>query len=121
MLTVLDKETTVTDKGKKPGSVGINNTYLNNGVNAEAIGIALTSVFKSERLFKLINSLTTNIVKAKYSSLMLIEGETLRIKYSNHLPEYIEKECREKLGNVIQGLRKRTTQDIRVNLLCLCP
>ncbi len=114
MLTVLDKETTVTDKGKKPGSVGINNTYLNNGVNAEAIGIALTSVFKSERLFKLINSLTTNIVKAKYSSLMLIEGETLRIKYSNHLPEYIEKECREKLGDGISGWAALTGANVLV-------
>ncbi len=46
MLTVLDKNTTETDMGRKPGSVGINNTYLSNGVNEEAIGIALTSVFK---------------------------------------------------------------------------
>ncbi len=101
MLTVLDENTTVTGMGKKPYSVGINNTYLKNGVNEEAIGISLTSVFKTERLFKLINSLTTNIVKAKYSSLMLIEGDTLRIKYSNHLPKDIEKECRVKVGGGI--------------------
>ena len=33
MLTVLDENTTVTDMGKKPYSVGIDNTYLRNGVN----------------------------------------------------------------------------------------
>ena len=33
MLTVLDENTRVTDMSKKPYSVGINNTYLNNGVN----------------------------------------------------------------------------------------
>ena len=98
MLTVLDENTTVTGMGKRPYSFGKNNTYLNNGVNEEAIGISLTSVFKTERLFKLINSLTTNLVKAKYSSLMLIEGDTLRIKYSNHLPKDIVRECSVKVG-----------------------
>ena len=33
MLTVLDENTTVKDMGKKPYSVGIDNTYLKNGVN----------------------------------------------------------------------------------------
>ena len=33
MLTVLDENTRVADMSKKPYSVGINNTYLNNGVN----------------------------------------------------------------------------------------
>jgi len=33
MLTVLDEKKTVTDMGKKPYSVGIDNTYLRNGVN----------------------------------------------------------------------------------------
>jgi hypothetical protein len=33
MLTVLDENTTVTDMSKKPYSVGIDNTYLKNGVN----------------------------------------------------------------------------------------
>jgi len=103
MLTVLDEKRAVTDMGKKPGRVGISNVFLNNKINEEAIGIALTSVFKFERVFKLINSLITNIVKAKYSSLMLIEGDTLRIKYSNHLSEDIEKECRVKVGDGISG------------------
>jgi len=111
---VLDENTTVTDMGKKPGSAGINNTYLNNGVNEEAIGIALTSVFKLERLLKLINSLTTNIVKARYSSLMLIEGDTLRIKYSNHLPEDIEKGCRVKMGDGISGWAALTGVNVLV-------
>jgi HD-GYP domain-containing protein (c-di-GMP phosphodiesterase class II) len=116
MLTVLDENTTVTGMGKKPYSVGIgiNNTYLKNGVNEEAIGISLTSVFKTERLFKLINSLTTNIVKARYSSLMLIEGDTLRIKYSNHLPKDIEKECRVKMGGGISGWAASTGVNVLV-------
>ena len=39
MLTVLDENTTVTDMSKKPYSVGINNTYLKNGVNHLPKGI----------------------------------------------------------------------------------
>ncbi len=103
MLKVIDKNTTVTDMDEKSDNVGKNNTRFNNGINEEAIGITLTSVFKFERLFKLINRLTTNIVKVKYSSIMLIEGDTLRIKYSSHLPEDIEKECKVKVGVGISG------------------
>ena len=114
MLTVLDEKTTVTGMGKKPYSVGTSNTYLKNGVNEEAIGISLTSVFKTERLYKLINSLTTNLVKAKYSSLMLIEGDTLRIKYSNHLPKDIERECSVKVGGGISGWAASTGVNVLV-------
>ena len=89
MLTMSDKRTRET--GIKQDSMGISNASLDSSrVNEEAIGIALTSTFKFERVFKLISSLVTNIVKAKYSSLMLIDGDTLRIKYSNHLPENVE-------------------------------
>lgn len=114
MLTAFDENTTVTGTGKKPGSVGVSNAFLNNRINEEAIGIALTSVFKFERVFKLINSLITNIVKAKHSSLMLIEGDTLRIKYSNHLPEDIEKECRVKVGDGISGWAALTGVNVLV-------
>ncbi|WP_096893221.1 HD domain-containing phosphohydrolase [Candidatus Scalindua japonica] len=109
MLTMLDN-TTRSGKGKISDSIEINNTYFDSRVvdnkvevNEEAIGIALTSVFKFEKLFKLINKLTTSLVKVKYSSLMLIEGDTLRIKYSNHLTEDIEQECRVKVGDGISG------------------
>ncbi len=70
MLTMSDRKTTVKDSGKKTGSSWIKNVYLNNRVNEEAIGIALTSVFQFERVFKLISSLVTNIVTAKCSSIM---------------------------------------------------
>ncbi len=114
MLTTLDKNKTVTDTGTKPGRIGINNVSLNNRINEEAIGIALTSVFKFERVFQLIGSLITNIVKAKYSSLMLLEEDTLRIKYSNHLPEDIEKECGVKVGDGISGWAALTGVNVLV-------
>ena len=103
MLTMLDRKTPVTETGKKQGSAGKSNVHHSSRVNEEAIGIALTSVFKSERVFKLISSLVTNIVKAKYSSLMLIDGDTLRIKYSNHLSDDVENESRVKVGEGISG------------------
>jgi HD-GYP domain-containing protein (c-di-GMP phosphodiesterase class II) len=106
MLTMVNRNSKVTEmdrKKGKPGHVEINNTYFSNTVNEEAIGIALTSVFKFESLFKLIHSLTTGILKAKYASIMVVDDGTLRLKYSNHLPENIEKECRVKIGDGISG------------------
>lgn len=114
MLTTLDRKKTVSDTGKQPGRIGINNVSLNNRVNEEAIGIALTSVFKFERVFQLIGSLITNIVKAKCSSLMLIEGDKLRIKYSNHLPEDVVNECRVKVGDGISGWAALTGVNVLV-------
>ncbi len=103
MLTVLDGNATGTETCRKSSNVEINSANLNSWRSEEAIGIALTSVFKFEKLFKMINGLATGIVKAKYSSLMLIEGDTLRIKYSNHLPEDVVRECGVKIGSGISG------------------
>ena len=114
MLTMSDRKTTVKDSGKKTGSSWIKNVYLNNRVNEEAIGIALTSVFQFERVFKLISSLVTNIVTAKCSSIMLIEGDKLRIKYSNHLPENVENECGVKVGEGISGWAALTGVNVLV-------
>ncbi len=103
MLTMLNRNAPVTETGNKQGSVAKSDVYFSSRVNEEAIGIALTSTFKSERVFKLISSLVANIVKAKYSSLMLIDGDTLRIKYSNHLSDDVENEIRVKVGESISG------------------
>ncbi len=106
MLTIENKNSKVTamdGERWKHGYVETNNTYFSNRVNEESIGIALTSVFKFESLFKLIHSLTTNILKAKNASIMVVEDNTLRLKYSNHLPKKIEKECMVKIGDGISG------------------
>ena len=114
MLTAIKENKKVRSTGKKQGSVGISNAFINNRVNEEAIGLALTSVFKSEKAYKLINSLTTNIVNAKYSSLMLIDGDALRIKYSNHLPEDVENESRVMVGDGISGWAALTGVNVLV-------
>ncbi len=106
MLTMENSNSKVTEINKrrrKPDHVEKNNTYFSNRVNEEAIGIALTSVFKFESLFKLIHSLTTNILKVKYASIMVVVDGVLRIKYSNHLSKKIEKEYRVKIGEGISG------------------
>jgi HD-GYP domain-containing protein (c-di-GMP phosphodiesterase class II) len=106
MLTMESENSKVTTMDRKrwePGHVATNNTYFSNRVNEEAIGIALTSVFNFDSLFKLIHSLTTNILKVKYASIMVVDDDTLRLKYSNHLPGKIEKECMVKIGNGISG------------------
>jgi HD-GYP domain-containing protein (c-di-GMP phosphodiesterase class II) len=111
---MLDSKTPVTNTRKKQGDIGISNASYSSRVNEEAIGIALTSVFKYEKVFNLISSLVTNIVKAKYSSLMLIDGDTLRIKYSNHLPEDVENECGVKMGEGISGWTALTGVNVLV-------
>ncbi len=88
---------------RQPGEVEINNTHLNNRASLESIGIALTSVFNHEKLFKIIISLTSNMLRSKYASLMLIDGDILRLHYSNHLPEEIMKKTRVKVGVGISG------------------
>lgn len=114
MLTMLNRNAPVTETGNKQGSVAKSNVHFRSRVNEEAIGIALTSTFKSERVFKLISSLVANIVKAKYSSLMLIDGDTLRIKYSNHLSDDVENESRVKVGESISGWVASTGVDVIV-------
>ena len=114
MLTMSDRKKAVTDTGKKHGSVFVSNASSNSRINEEAIGIALTSVFKSEKVFKLVSSLITNIIKAKYSSLMLVEGGTLHIKHSNHLPESVENGCGVKVGEGISGWAALTGVNVLV-------
>jgi HD-GYP domain-containing protein (c-di-GMP phosphodiesterase class II) len=87
----------------KPGEVEITNAYFNNKASLETIGIALTSVFDHKKLFKIIVSLTTNMLRSKYASLMLIDGDSLRLRQSNHLPEEIIKKTRVKVGVGISG------------------
>lgn len=60
--------------GWKPGEVEITNKHFKNRASLETIGIALTSVFDHKKLFKIINDLTTNMLRAKYASIMIIEG-----------------------------------------------
>jgi HD-GYP domain-containing protein (c-di-GMP phosphodiesterase class II) len=91
------------DNGRKPGEVEVTNTLFNNKASLETIGIALTSVFDHEKLFKVIVSLTTNMLRSKYASLMLIDGDSLRIQHSNHLTEEIMTKTRVKVGVGISG------------------
>lgn len=104
MLTTQQNESITQDGNNwQPGEVEINNTYFNNMASLETIGIALTSVFDHEKLFRMIISLTTNLLKSRYASVMLIEGDVLRLRYSNHLPEEIMKKTRVKVGVGISG------------------
>ncbi len=114
MLTMSDRKETIADLDKNHGRVYKSNASQNSRVTEETIGLALTSTFKFERVFKLVSSLITNLVKAKHSSLMLIDGDTLRIKYSNHLPENVQNECGVKVGNGISGWSALTGVNVLV-------
>ncbi len=87
----------------KKGEVELANTHFSNKASLDSIGIALTSVFNHEKLFKIIVNLTTNMLRSKYASLMLIDGDILRIKHSNHLPEELMKDTKVKVGVGISG------------------
>jgi transcriptional regulator with GAF, ATPase, and Fis domain len=104
-MLITNQNESITQDGndRKPGEVEITNTHFNNKASLDTIGIALTSVFKHEKLFKIIVSLTNNMLRSKYASLMLIDGDSLRLKHSNHLPEEIMKEARVKVGVGISG------------------
>ena len=104
MLITHQNESILQDgNDRKPGEAEINNTYFNNSTNLETIGIALTSVFDHEKISKMIISLTTNILRSRYASLMLLDGDSLRIKHSNHLSEEIMMKTRVKVGVGISG------------------
>ncbi|MBT6225311.1 MAG: GAF domain-containing protein [Candidatus Scalindua sp.] len=106
MLTITDdKKISKEDKDcLKSSEIEIDNTYLRNIGRREAIGVALTSIFEHEKLYKMIISLTTHLAKAKNVSLMVIEEDSLRLKYSNHLPSEIMEQCAVKVGTGISGL-----------------
>lgn len=73
------------------------------GKEEQRIGIALTSVFDLKRLYKLIIEITTDILKVKNASLMIIEGGVLRIRGSKHLEHVIMEQCRQRVGEGISG------------------
>ncbi|MGR3301594.1 MAG: HD domain-containing phosphohydrolase, partial [Candidatus Scalindua sp.] len=103
LITHQDESITQDGNDWKPGEVEITNMHFNNKASLETIGIALTSVFNHEKLFKIIISLTNNMLRSKYASLMLIDGDRLRLKYSNHLPEEIMEKTSVKVGVGISG------------------
>ncbi|MGR3175255.1 MAG: HD domain-containing phosphohydrolase [Candidatus Scalindua sp.] len=104
-MLITHQEESITRDGNdwKQGEVEITNMHFNNKASLETIGIALTSVFNHKKLFKIIISLTNKMLRSKYASLMLIDGDSLRLKYSNHLPEEIMMKTRVKVGVGISG------------------
>lgn len=103
LITNQNESITQDDNGWKPAEVEITNTFFNNKASLDTIGIALTSVFNHKKLFKIIISLTNNMLRSKYASLMLIDGDSLRLKSSNHIPEEIMMQTRVKVGVGISG------------------
>jgi HD-GYP domain-containing protein (c-di-GMP phosphodiesterase class II)/putative methionine-R-sulfoxide reductase with GAF domain len=103
-----------TKTGFGSGEVKINNTIFNRSVYKEEIGIALTSVLERGKLYKLIVDLTTDMLKAKYASLMIMNGDTLCVQYSNHLPKRIMKESSVKTGTGISGYVALTKKPLLV-------
>ena len=91
-------------KGKnvRTGRVEINSLYFDRK-ESERIGIALNSVFKLEKLYELITDITMKVLEVKCVSLMVLEGDALRIKSSKHIPEDVMKQCKVKLGVGISG------------------
>ncbi len=54
LITNQNEHITLDGNGWKPDQVEITNTHFNNKASLETIGIALTSVFNHEKLFKII-------------------------------------------------------------------
>ncbi len=86
----------------KTNKIEFKNSYFNRD-RIEGIGIALNSAFKLEKLFKLIVDITTDVLEAKYASVMLLERNTLNIKYSRHLPEELVEQNKVRVGEGISG------------------
>ncbi len=86
----------------KTGHIKIDGLYFNKK-ESERIGIALNSALKLERLYELIVDVTVKVLEAKYASLMVLDGNTLRIKSSKHIPEDVMKQCKVGLGVGISG------------------
>jgi len=86
----------------KTGQIKIDGLYFNNK-ESERIGIALNSALKLERLYELIVDITVKVLEAKYASLMVLDGNALRIKSSKHIPEDVMKQCKVGLGVGISG------------------
>ena len=86
----------------KTGQIKIDGLYFNKK-ESERIGIALNSALKLERLYELITDVTVKVLEAKYASLMILDGNALRIKSSKHIPEDVMKQCKVGLGVGISG------------------
>lgn len=86
----------------KTGQIKIDGLYFNKK-ESERIGIALNSALKLERLYELIVDITVKVLEAKYASLMVLDGNALRIKSSKHIPEDVMKQCKVGLGVGISG------------------
>jgi GAF domain-containing protein len=108
-------------KSEKTNQIGINTIHFDSK-ESDRIGIALNSVFKIERLYDLIVDITTEVLEAKYASLMILEGNALRIKSSKHIPVKVMKQCRVEVGVGISGwvalkgeplLVKNVEEDVR--------
>jgi len=69
------------------------------------ISMAMSARFNLEEVLKLIIDLATNVLDARYSSLMLLDEDTneLTIKVSNGMAEEIMKKVRIKVGQGIAG------------------
>ncbi|MEE8190932.1 MAG: HD domain-containing phosphohydrolase, partial [Candidatus Scalindua sediminis] len=89
-------------KSEKTNQIGVNSIHFNRK-ESDRIGIALNSVFKIERLYDLIVDITTKVLEVKSASLMILEGNALRIKSSKHIPEKVMKQCRVEVGVGISG------------------
>ncbi|MBO1224790.1 MAG: GAF domain-containing protein [Candidatus Scalindua sediminis] len=89
-------------KNTKSNQIGINTIHFDRK-ESDRIGIALNSVFKIERLYDSIVDITTKVLEVKSASLMILEGNALRIKSSKHIPEKVMKQCRVEVGVGISG------------------
>ncbi len=106
MLTITRDNNTIKkdENSLGAGGIEINSTHLKTIVKREAIGIALTSIFDHEKLYKMAVALATHLLKAKCVSLMVVQDNILHLKFSNHLPSEIMEQCRVKVGTGISGM-----------------
>ncbi|ODS32469.1 MAG: response regulatory protein [Candidatus Scalindua rubra] len=106
MLTSKHNDLSEIEKNKNnldSEEIEIKSSYFNKKKSVEGIGIALSSVFRLEKLFMLIVGIATNMLGAKKASLMILDGNIMRLRHSNHLSEDIMKRCKVKVGVGISG------------------
>ncbi|MDR4498630.1 MAG: GAF domain-containing protein [Candidatus Scalindua sp.] len=80
----------------------VNQSFLSSK-EVQRIGIVLTSVFDLKRLYQLIIEMTTESLRVRNASIMILEGDVLRIRESKHLTKDIMEHSRQKVGEGISG------------------
>lgn len=113
MLTSKHNDLSEIEKNKNnldSEEIEIKSSYFNKKKSVEGIGIALSSVFRLEKLFMLIVGIATNMLGAKKASLMILDGNIMRFKaFKSSFRRYNEEmQGKSRSRNIWMGSLEKT-------------